>query len=406
MTDGAIYGLGESLEKETNPLTSIMNSAISGGVTGGITSGISANITKYAQEGKLKPNKLFENITQNELSQYRQQAREYYNNYLKDIKINNKDIGTINLGKKGEREVTAKAIHNAQYFPELKQQLQNAKFIKTTNDHTRKDTFKGFHHLESELQTNQNIKKYFDYEIGVKPNNELEYYITKDITSSRAGNKIPVTTGKSPSLDSAYPIQTRALEPKSNNIIKDSIQNFNPPLWQVEQMGNTANTAIHTNPKRSYDNTQNNYQIWQSGLQNKNNSPVITQRKINNHNTNIDNTYSEAPIVTKRKTNNSNNNPFKLQTSDFFNRHKGYHGYKNPISKDSRIFTAEDIGEMTTDEFTDSEKAIRAQWDTIGIPNHRDLIEEAQKGNLFYMNSYTNPDGTKVKPHFRAKSFF
>lgn len=51
--------------------------------------------------------------------------------------------------------------------------------------------------------------------------------MTKDITGSQAENIVPVTTGKSPSLGSAYPIQTRALEPKSNNIIKDFIKNLN-----------------------------------------------------------------------------------------------------------------------------------------------------------------------------------
>ena len=55
----------------------------------------------------------------------------------------------------------------------------------------------------------------------------LKYCIAKDITGSRAETIIPVTTGKSSSLASAYPIQTRALETKSNKIIKDFIKNFN-----------------------------------------------------------------------------------------------------------------------------------------------------------------------------------
>lgn len=59
---------------------------------------------------------------------------------------------------------------------------------------------------------------------------------------------------------------------------------------------------------------------------------------------------------------------------------------------------------MTTDEFKEAEPAIRAQWDTIGIPNHRDLLEEEQNGNLIRIESYT-PDGSKIKTHFRAKSF-
>lgn len=51
--------------------------------------------------------------------------------------------------------------------------------------------------------------------------------ITKDITGRRAGTNIPAATGKSPSFASAYPIQTRAPETKSNDIIKDFTKNFN-----------------------------------------------------------------------------------------------------------------------------------------------------------------------------------
>ena len=45
----------------------------------------------------------------------------------------------------------------------------------------------------------------------------------------------------------------------------------------------------------------------------------------------------------------------------------------NAITNDSRIYTAEDIGEMTSKEFLANEKAIDYQIETLGIPRRGDL---------------------------------
>ena len=72
----------------------------------------------------------------------------------------------------------------------------------------------------------------------------------------------------------------------------------------------------------------------------------------------------------------------------------------NAITNDSRIYTAEDIGEMTSKEFLANEKAIDYQIETLGIPRRGDLAESS---DVVYVHSYTRDDGTKVKAHYRSK---
>lgn len=52
---------------------------------------------------------------------------------------------------------------------------------------------------------------------------------------------------------------------------------------------------------------------------------------------------------------------------------KDWTGYKNPLTGDNRIYTAEDIGNMTTKEFGQREKEIDAQINKMGIPRKNDL---------------------------------
>ena len=72
----------------------------------------------------------------------------------------------------------------------------------------------------------------------------------------------------------------------------------------------------------------------------------------------------------------------------------------NAITNDSRIYTAEGIGEMTSKEFLANEKAIDYQIETLGIPRRGDL---AGSSDVVYVHSYSRDDGTKVKAHYRSK---
>ena len=72
----------------------------------------------------------------------------------------------------------------------------------------------------------------------------------------------------------------------------------------------------------------------------------------------------------------------------------------NAITNYNRIYTAEDIGEMTNREFLDNEKAIDYQLENLGIPRRGDL---AGNPDVVYVHSYTRDDGTEVRAHYRSK---
>ncbi len=75
-------------------------------------------------------------------------------------------------------------------------------------------------------------------------------------------------------------------------------------------------------------------------------------------------------------------------------------GYKNPLNGDNRIYTAEDIGDMSRKEFGKLEKIIDAQINSIGIPRKSDL--GVFGGGTIFIRPYTRVDGFKVKGHYRA----
>ena len=73
----------------------------------------------------------------------------------------------------------------------------------------------------------------------------------------------------------------------------------------------------------------------------------------------------------------------------------------NKVSNNNRIFTAEDIGEMTGNEYEQNEKAIFHQLQNLGIPRRNQL-----NGNpdVVYVHAYIKADGTHVKAHYRSKN--
>ena len=73
----------------------------------------------------------------------------------------------------------------------------------------------------------------------------------------------------------------------------------------------------------------------------------------------------------------------------------------NEISNNSRVFTAEDIGDMTPDEFSQNESAIDYQMSTLGIPFNQDL---SGNDDVVFVHAYTRSDGTEVKAHYRSKA--
>ncbi len=84
-------------------------------------------------------------------------------------------------------------------------------------------------------------------------------------------------------------------------------------------------------------------------------------------------------------------------------------GYTNPLTGSNRIFTTEDVGTMSQEEFSQNEKEIMAQVKAMGgsMPTNGDLQRETMTGGgVVYVNSYNRSNGTKVKGYYRSRPSF
>lgn len=79
---------------------------------------------------------------------------------------------------------------------------------------------------------------------------------------------------------------------------------------------------------------------------------------------------------------------------------KDFDGYKNPeLNSSGKVFTVEDIEEMSSDEVVKNQKAIDHQMKNVGIPT-RDEAES--NSGLILVRGYTRSDGTEVKSYYRS----
>lgn len=77
-----------------------------------------------------------------------------------------------------------------------------------------------------------------------------------------------------------------------------------------------------------------------------------------------------------------------------------FKNYFNAISGNERIFSREDISNMTSEEYHKNEKAINYQLTNIGVPTNKELMNSE---NVVYVKAYTKDGGTHVKAHYRSK---
>lgn len=69
----------------------------------------------------------------------------------------------------------------------------------------------------------------------------------------------------------------------------------------------------------------------------------------------------------------------------------------------NRVFTNEEIGQMSTNEFERLENFINQQVTAGKIMSDAQARQQVQTGNLIYVNSYTRSDGTEVKGYYRSR---
>ncbi len=69
----------------------------------------------------------------------------------------------------------------------------------------------------------------------------------------------------------------------------------------------------------------------------------------------------------------------------------------------NRIFTNEEIGQMSQDEYSRLESFINQQVAAGKVMPEAQAKQQVHAGNLIYVNSYTRSDGTEVKGYYRSR---
>ena len=77
-----------------------------------------------------------------------------------------------------------------------------------------------------------------------------------------------------------------------------------------------------------------------------------------------------------------------------------FKNYTNPHTQDNRIYSKNEMLDMTIREIKDRAKEFIAQHRVLGLPDEKEL---AGSDNVVHVNAYTKEDGTEVKAHWRSK---
>ena len=70
---------------------------------------------------------------------------------------------------------------------------------------------------------------------------------------------------------------------------------------------------------------------------------------------------------------------------------------------DKRVFTREEIGEMSNEEYLRLENLINKQLKTGRVMAKAQAEEKLKSGDLIWVNDYERSDGTHVKGYYRTK---
>ena len=77
-----------------------------------------------------------------------------------------------------------------------------------------------------------------------------------------------------------------------------------------------------------------------------------------------------------------------------------FKNYRNSYTNDNRIYSKDEMLDMTVREIKDRAEEFIAQHRVLGLPDEKEL---AGSDNVVHVNAYTREEGTEVKAHWRSK---
>lgn len=212
LVGGGVFGAGNAMIEGENPLVGALEGAGTGLVGGAALSGIGGQIVKGVKARQLKKIK--------DTKSLRKAEQEYYNDYIQQTSVKQKDLGNIDFTRAG-LETVSKQPEAGRNFATLKKDIKNAKYIRTeAPNHSRTDDIVKFHVLEKDGQ---------EFLIG-ETSKGKKYYMSKikgnsETQSSRIGTELPT------------------------NIMTDNAENFNPNITKSEDIKNISQKDMAANKR-------------------------------------------------------------------------------------------------------------------------------------------------------------
>lgn len=200
-----------NLLKIKNPLATSTQDTLTGALSGGVLGASGAYLQKGIRANYLEKSKPEFGVTQKEIANLRQAGKQYYNDYLNELKLKTKNGDIINFPNSQAGEI---GLHNYKMIPQLPNQIKNANNIIKSNDKIRSDA------LDFEKIYNTYNNKNYEYLIRNNSNNTgKDFYQIKEVGSNPA-----------------YSHQNRALESEPNTILHNNSSKVNPIEEQSEQI--------------------------------------------------------------------------------------------------------------------------------------------------------------------------
>ena len=174
-------GIADSLNKDEDFMISTLGRAISGMIGGGLLGGAGVYVERFMAAKKLKgynfkTNEEYFMLSDELKSQYINDVKQFYKNYIQGIVVNNNGH-IIYFPKNGAGEQLRWNPKQGKNFPDLVNEIKNSTNIRPAPKNGIKDKSNVSHY---EVYSGKNGKHF----IEVYKNNSRSYHITKDTPSS------------------------------------------------------------------------------------------------------------------------------------------------------------------------------------------------------------------------------
>ncbi len=380
---GSLFGLGKSLTNGTNPVLSTLQGSLLGMTTGATLGIVGSNIQKAVKGQQLKNYGNIDNLDEVSRKQYNNDSRKFYQDYVQEVQLNKN--GKFDFSKRGVQEQLRWNPQQAQNFPELVNDIKNAKRLPDVPNSKPLEKPDISHY---EVYRGKNG----DHYIEVSNSGKKRYYITKDTPT---GSDHATSTGTSKGIETSLGSPTNSIPPV--------YQNYNPQTGNnvlygsIEKNVNSQQSDLKDGSKRYYITKDTRIGTPHATSTGSNTS---TETSLGSP------TNSIPPVYPNYNPQTGNNVLYGSIEKNVNSQQSDLSGYKNPLTGSNHIYTREEVGQMSSDEYAKHENEIDAQTRAFNgtMPSNSDLQKEAiTGGGVVYVNSYTRSDGTEVRGYYRSR---